>query len=82
MTELSDAFKSILPNIAVTGQSGLTSQYASNGGKKSAKKSSKKAAKKGSKKAAKKSSKKAAKKSSKKAAKKGATRKLFSFLGF
>ena len=74
MTELSNAFKSILPNIAVTGQSGSTAQYASKGGKK--------AAKKGSKKAAKKSSKKAAKKSSKKSAKKGATRKLFSFLGF
>ena len=66
MTELSNAFKSILPNIAVTGQSGSTPQYASKGGKKSAKKSSKKAAK----------------KSSKKSAKKGATRKLFSFLGF
>jgi hypothetical protein len=66
MTELSNAFKSILPNIAVTGQSGSTAQYASKGGKKAAKKSSKKAAK----------------KSSKKSAKKGATRKLFSFLGF
>ena len=52
----------------------MLAQYASKGGKK--------AAKKGSKKAAKKSSKKAAKKSSKKSAKKGATRKLFSFLGF
>ena len=66
MTELSNAFKSILPNIAVTGQSGSTAQYASKGGKKAAKKGSKKAAK----------------KSIKKSAKKRATRKWFPLLGF
>lgn len=66
MTELSKAFENILPKIAVTGQSGLTAQYASKGGKKSGKKSAKKGAKKG----------------AKKSAKKRATRKWFPFLGF
>lgn len=52
MTELSKAFESILPKIAVTGQSGSTAQYASKGGKKSGKKSAKKSAKKAAKKRA------------------------------
>lgn len=52
MTELSKAFESILPKIAVTGQSGSTAQYASKGGKKSGKKSAKKGAKKAAKKRA------------------------------